>query len=194
MVQDLFYAEGNRRNLILKRHVPRSANQNAEWPWPRVTEAKQRAPTTFQARKDLNRLTRQRDKSLSKFESGPKDFSRDYSVRNLDLETSYWLIPFNRDNSIQCVLSEFLLKISNNRVGPGRPKVRCKVRRTMRSPMRIGHRVPAKRAKSCANSGAKSNYTNILLMSLVLSRSSESIPPSNARRMGTLPPRGPMNT
>jgi hypothetical protein len=141
MVQDLFYAEGDRRNLILKRHVPRSANQNAEQSGPRVTEAKQRAPITFQSRKDLNRLTRQRDESLGKFQSRPKDFSRDRSARNLNLETRDRLIPLDSDDPVQFVLSEFPLKISNNRLGRARPKVRCKVRRTMRSPMRIGYRV-----------------------------------------------------
>src|SRR5260370_38201437 len=76
MVQDLFYAEGNCRNLILERHVPRRANQKAERARPRGTEAKQRAPITFQSRKDPNRLDRQTREALGNFRSGPKDFTR----------------------------------------------------------------------------------------------------------------------
>ncbi len=101
MVQDLFYAKGNRRNLILERRVSRSANQNAERSRPRVTEAKQRAPITFRSRKDLNGLTCQRDESLRKFESGPKDFRRDQPARNLNLETRDRLIPLDSDDPVQ---------------------------------------------------------------------------------------------
>src|SRR5260370_36010861 len=134
MVQDLFYAEGNCRNLILERHVPRSANQKAERARPRVTEAKQRAPITFQSRKDPNRLARQRDESLGKVEGGPKDFNRRHPARNPHLETGYRLIPLNSNNPVQFVLCGFTRKISNNRVGPPRPKVHPKFRQTMRIP------------------------------------------------------------
>ena len=104
MVQDLFYAEGDCRDLILKRHIPGRADDQAEryrpqlaisWRW-----------------ESLDGLTCQRQESLHDLESGPKNFGCNESARNLNLKTRYGLISHDANYSVWLVLSEPLLEIS----------------------------------------------------------------------------------
>ena len=122
-VQDLFYAEGDRRDLVLERHMSGGADYHAEGSGSQLAKAEKRMPAILQLWENPDRLTCQRDESLDDLESGPKDFSCDDSARNLNLEARDRLISLGGNYSVQLVPSELLLEISNRRVGRIRPEV-----------------------------------------------------------------------
>ena len=122
MVQDLLHAEGNRRNLILKRHMPRRANHQAERSRTRVTKAKQRGTDCFPVEERSESAHSPAEQVSGQVRERAKGLRRDHPARNLNLETRYRLISLNSDNPVQFVLSEFLLKKSNHRVRRARPK------------------------------------------------------------------------
>jgi hypothetical protein len=121
--QDLFHAEGDRRDLVLGGHMFGGADYHAEGSRSRLAKVKERMLIILQLWKSLDRLMCQRDQSLDDLKSGPKDFSCDDSTRNLNLEARYRLIALGGNYSVQLVSGKLLLQISNRRVGRVRPEV-----------------------------------------------------------------------
>ena len=127
IMQDLFHAKDNRRDLVLNRHMLRGANHQAERSGAGVAKAEKRMAIIWPLRKDLDRFTRQRHQPLDQLQNRPENLGSDDPARNLDLETGNRFIGFDRENAIQLIVREFLLKILNHRIGRTFPKIASEI-------------------------------------------------------------------
>jgi hypothetical protein len=149
LVQDLFDAEDDCRDLILEWRVSRGADHQAERAGARLAEAKERMLAIFQLWKNLNRFSCQGHELLRDLKSGPADLSCDDSARNLEFGSPSWPhFPWQQlfhPTGFQRAHA----RNSSRRVARIRPEVGREIRRAMGYSDGIGDRVTEKSKIFC---------------------------------------------